>query len=158
MQWQDDPEIQMHLRERAVRNGILRSAIIWTPFFLLVLVLLVFFGFDKLTGGDRGSTWFLLVVLLIFNVLLGSQSIQSVADLLGKPHTVEGEISRRWARNDMFVVRQHYIRIGKRILRGDGDVVGDVKTGDTVKARFYPHSSVLVTVEKVETTQAQPPA
>jgi hypothetical protein len=149
MQWQDDPEIQMHLRERAVRNGILRSAILWTPFFLVALGCLLYFGFDKLTGGDRG-TWFLLVVLVIFNVLLGSQSIQSVADLLGKPHTVQGEISRRWARNDMLVVRQHYIRIGKRILRGDGDIIGDVKAGDTVKARFYPHSSVLVTVEKVE--------
>jgi hypothetical protein len=156
MNWQDDPEIQQKLRERRVRNGILRSAIIWTPFFVVALAALLFFGFDQLTGGDRGS-WFLVVVLLIFTVLFGSQSIQSLVDLIGQPRTARGEITRRWARNDMILMKTHYVRVGKHILRGDIDILADVTTGDEVEVRFYAHSAVIVHVEKVD-APAQPGA
>lgn len=146
--WQDDPEIAEQIRIRNVRMGILRSAIIWTPFFVLSLGAFLFFLFDQVTGGDRGS-WFLLVVLAIFSLLFGTQSVQSLVDLFGKPRTMEGEVTRRWARNDSFVLRTHYVRIDKTILRGDRFLLDPIQAGDRVTATFYPHSAVLISIEKL---------
>ena len=50
--WRNDSEIQQQLRERGVRNGILRTAVIWTPLFLVSAVALLYFLFDVLTGAD----------------------------------------------------------------------------------------------------------
>ena len=148
MQWQGDPEIQRALRERQVRNGILRSAILWTPFFATLAVLLVFFFIDRIIGPDHGSTWFLIVVLTIGTVIVGSQSLQALFDLFQGPRTTEGTVTRRWSRNDALVMRSHYLRVGKAILRGDVDIIRDVKAGDTVEVRYYPHSAVIVELEK----------
>lgn len=151
--WQDDPDIAEQIRIRSVRMGILRSAIIWTPFFLLSLGAFLFFFFDQVTGGDRGS-WFLLVVLAIFSLLFGTQSIQSLVDLFGEPRTMEGEVTRRWARNDSFVLRTHYVRIEKTILRGDRALLDPIKVGDRVTATFYPHSAVLISIAKLPEPEA----
>lgn len=148
MNWQGDPEIQQKLRERAIRNSILRTALLWTPFFVVAVGALLFFVFDKITGGDS-ATWFLLVVLVILSVLFGSQAIQSILDLVSQPHSMKGEVTRRWARNDMLVMKTHYVRVGTHILRGDVDLLADVKVGDDVDVRFYRHSAIIVGVERV---------
>ena len=157
MNWQNDPEIQRKRRERQVRNGILRTALLWTPFFVVTVGALFFFVFDKATGGDR-STWFLLVVLVILSVLFGSQSIQSILDLVGQPQRTKGEVTRRWARNDMLVMKTHYLRIDAQIMRGDIDLLVDVKVGDQVEVRFYRHSAIIVAVERLPAAVEQPAA
>jgi hypothetical protein len=148
----ENPALLDRERERSARNGIIRSAIIWTPFFLITGGALLFFFFDEVTGGDRGS-WFLIIVLTIFAVLFGSQSIQAIADLLSKPRTMEGPVTRRWTRNDSLVLRTHYVRVGKTILRGDRLALEEIKTGDRVAVRFFAHSGVLIAIEKL----AEPP-
>lgn len=148
-EWQDDPEIQRKLRERAVRNGIIRTAVIWTPLFLVSAVAFVYFLFDVLTGGDNG-TWFLIVVLAIFTTLFGFQSIQALLDLRTEPRALEEVVTRRWSRSDSLVMRSHYIRLAnKQILRGDALMLAEIKEGDRVSVRFYPHSAVLLSVEKL---------
>ena len=148
MNWNDDPEIQAKLREHSVRMGILRSAIIWSPFFIASFGGLVFFFIDQVTGGERG-TWFLIVVLSIFSLLFGSQCLQSWFDLFGKPRTITGEVTRRWTRRDSIVLASHYVRIGKTILRGTPDLLHDIDTGHQVTARYYAHSGILITIEKL---------
>jgi hypothetical protein len=149
MSWQDDPEIQRQLRERAVRNGILRTALIWTPLFLLAAGALLFFLVDLLTGGDRG-TWFLLVVLGLFTTLFGFQAIHALLDLRGEPKSIEDLVVRRWSRTDSFVMRSHYVRLAsKQILRGDVDLLDGVREGDRVVVRYYPHSAIIVSCERI---------
>ena len=150
-------EVEVSRRERDVRNGILRSAIIWTPFFIASLGGFLFFLADELTGGDRGS-WFLVIILGIFSFLFGSQSIQALADLFGKPREMEGQVTRRWARNDSIVLRTHYVRIDSQILRGEKLILDPIKTGDRVEARYFPHSGVLIWLEKVEAPAVEEPA
>jgi hypothetical protein len=157
MNWQDDPEIQQRRREHSVRMGVLRSALLWSPFFIASFGALLFFFFDLVTGGDRG-TWFLLVVLAIFSVLFGSQCLQAWFDLFGEPTTMTAEVTRRWTRNDSIVMRTHYVRIGKTILRGDAVMLAEIKLGDTVNARFYKHSGVLVSIEKLPSPAVATPA
>jgi len=157
MNWQDDPEIQRQLRERSVRNGILRSAIIWTPLFLITAGALLFFLFDMLTGGERG-TWFLLVVLALFTTLFGFQSIHALLDLRGEPRETQDVVVRRWSRTDSFVMRSHYIRLAsKQILRGDLDLLDGVREGDRVNVRYYPHSAVITWVERIESAEFSEP-
>ncbi len=149
MNWQDDPEIRRQTQEREVRGRVLRSALMWTPIFALAGGALLFFLVDQLVDGGRGS-WFLVGVLTIFAFLFGFQSIQSLLDLWGHPRQREGLVTRRWARNDSFVIRTHYVRIDKNLLlRGDVHILDDIKEGDAVSVRYYPHSAVVVQIERI---------
>jgi hypothetical protein len=142
-------------RERTLRRGIMRSAAIWTPLFLALIGLWVFFLWDRLAGPEYGSTWFLMVVLTIFGVLFGVQSISALRDLLGKPREESGIVSRQWTKRDSFVWKSYYIRMGRRILRGDEELLGSIRAGDHVQARFFTHSAILIDLTKLE-PPAQP--
>ncbi len=150
MNWQSDPELVKARQHNGVRGRLLRSAILWTPFFVASLGALAFFAFDRaFLGGDHGGTWFLVIVLLVLTVLFGFQSIQSLLDLIGQPRVESGFVGRRWSRSDSIVIKAHYIRLGKLILRGDQMVLDGIREGDYVEATFYPHSAVLVWVDKL---------
>ena len=150
MTWQDDPAIQAEMHRQGVRGRVLRSAIIWTPICALFALLLLFYFADTLfNGGDRGGTWVLVVVLAIVTSLFGFQAMQAVLDLASEPRTKTGEVSRRWSRTDSFVMRSHYIRLEKHILRGDAYQLAGISEGDYVEVTFYPHSATLVWAEKV---------
>ena len=155
MNWQDDPEVQRQVRINSARGKILRSTLLWMPLFLAALGGLLWFGYDRaFNGGENGGTWFLVVVLTIITVLFGFQAIQSLTDYLGEPKVERGTVTRRWARNDSLVLRTHYVRIGKRILRGDAYILDGIKEGDYVEVTFYPNSAVLIWAERKEEPQA----
>jgi hypothetical protein len=137
-------------RERKIRRAITRSALIWTPLFLVCAGALIFFFIDRLLGGDNGGTWFLVVVLSLFSALTGSQSFQAIADLAGSPHTHVGQVRRRWSKLDSFVMRTHYVRIDTAILRGDVALLDGIETGQRVTARYYKHSGILIAIRKAE--------
>jgi hypothetical protein len=147
--WQDDPEVREAMRAHSVRNRLIRSAIIWTPLFMASLAGALFYVFDTATGGDRGGTWVLVIVLGVLATLFGFQSIQTLLDLRSNPESEAGEVTRRWSRSDSLIMKSHYIRLGKRILRGDADQLFDIKDGDWVEVSFYAHSAVIVKVAKV---------
>lgn len=149
MNWNDDPDIQLALQESRVRRGLWINTIIWMPFFLLGLGLFIFFFIDVVFDLGRGGTVFLLVVLGILTTLFGFQGLQSVFDLFGKPKELSGWITRSWARSDSFVIKSHYIRVAKNIFRVDKLLHGDVDAGDYVKVRYYPHSAVVIALDKV---------
>lgn len=149
MNWNDDPQIVRERQKSTARSRLLRSIIIWGPLFLLSLGAFLFWTFDRaFLGGDNGGTWFLVVVLSVLTLLFGFQAIQSALDYFGEPKTDLGYVTRRWARSDSLVVKTHYIRVGKQILRGDQVILDGIREGDYVEATFYPHSAVLLWVEK----------
>jgi hypothetical protein len=148
MNWQDDPELQRKMQQQQVRGRLLRSTLLWGPPFLASLAALVFFTADRLFIHDYGSTWFLVVVLTVFTVLFGFQAIQSFMDDKGDTVSEQGRVTRRWARSDSFVIKTHYIRLEQKILRGDQLILDGIREGDWVEATYYPHSAVLVSVEK----------
>ena len=162
MNWQNDPELQRNMQQASVRGRLLRSTLIWGPPFLASAGALLFFGFDRIVGGSEfGSTWFLVVVLTILTGLFGFQAIQSFMDFIGQPEQRTGTVTRRWARSDSLVMKTHYMRLDKLILRGDQLILDGIREGDYVEASFYPKSAVLIWVEKrdppAETTHAEPP-
>jgi hypothetical protein len=145
-----DPLVQRAHQERRARNSLIRSAVIWLPLFAVSGGALLYFGFDKLTGGDSG-TWFLLVVLSILSFLFGYQGIHALLDLIQGDTTTEGFVIRRWARTDSLVMRSHYIRLDSReIFRIDNLYHGEAKAGDYVRVRYYPRSAVVIELERVQ--------
>ena len=149
MNWQDDPALQRSMQQAAVRGRLFRSMLIWGPPFLISLGAWLFYTFDRVIGGpEYGSTWFLVVVLTIITLLFGFQAIQSFLDWVGKPETRTGTVTRRWARSDSLVMKTHYMRLDKMILRGDQLILDGIREGDFVEASFYPKSAVLIWVEK----------
>jgi hypothetical protein len=127
------------------------------PLFIVAAAAFLFFLGDVLFDFGRGGTIFLLVVLAILAVLFGFQGLQAVLDLVGKPEEVTGWVSRRWARSDSFVLRSHYIRLDSHIFRIDRVYHADVKEGDYVTVRHYPHSAVVIHVEKAPIPEGSTP-
>lgn len=151
MNVQDDPVLQRELKARAVRAGILRSALLWVPVALIVGGAFAFFLYDRaIDGGERGGTWFLVAVLGFLAFLFGFQAVQSVLDLFTKPRVRQGKVTRMWTRRDSFVMKTYYVRIDRQILRADAHGVAGIREGDWVEVTYYPHSAVLVWAEKAE--------
>jgi hypothetical protein len=148
MNWQEDDELRIEMKKQSVRSRIMRSAILWTPLFLVSLGAALFYLFDTATGGGHGGTWVLVVILAVLATLFGFQSIQSLMDLRAAPQSTAGFVTRRWSRSDSFVMKSHYVRIEKRILRGDLDLLDSIVEDDYVQVSFYPHSAVIVWLEK----------
>jgi hypothetical protein len=156
MNWREDPQIMAEIQQRGVRGRLIRSAVLWTPLFLAAAVGLLYFFVDTaFLDGAHGGTWVLVVVLAVLATLFGFQSVQSLMDLRAKPVEQAGWVTRRWSRSDSIVMRSHYIRIGKRILRGDTDLLANIKQDDWVEVKFYPHSAVIVWVEKAEPPEGE---
>ena len=145
-------------RERTLRRGIIRSALIWTPVFVAVIGLWVFFLWDRLTGPEYGSTWFLMVVITVFGTLFGVQSISALRDLLSRPAEDDGLVTRQWTKRDSFVFKSYYIRLGRRILRGDEELLGAIRAGDRVHVRFFKHSAILIDIQVHEPPPRPEPA
>ncbi len=150
MNWEDDPELQAQIYEGRIRGGLIRSAALWTPCFLAVFGLLLFFLFDQLIGGGRGS-WFLVVILAVFSGLLGFQASQSLMDLRSAPVEATHVVVRRWSKSDSLVMRTHYMQLAnKAILHGDKHILDGIKVEDTVVVRYYPHTGVILSVDKAK--------
>ena len=153
--WRDDPDIQEEMHRRGVRARILRSAIVWTPLFVVMAALFLFFLWDTaLNSEGHGGSWVLVVILGIMASLFGFQAIQALLDLYGEPHNRTGMVTRRWSRSDSFVIKSHYIRLGKQILRGDEYQLAGVKDGDYVDVTYYPHSAVVIWLEKMPSPES----
>jgi hypothetical protein len=141
---------EIQKREKSLRRGITQTAVIWTPIFAATAGAWVFFLWDRIQGPDYGSTWFLMVVLSIFLLVFGVQSTSALRDLFGQPREASGMVSRFWTKRDSFVFKSYYIRVDRKILRGDRFVVGDVRAGDHVELRYFPHSGILIAVNVLE--------
>jgi hypothetical protein len=42
------------------------------------------------------------------------------------------------------------MRLGAKIFRGDAYLLADIRENDEVEVTFYPHSALLVWVEKIQ--------
>lgn len=143
-----DPSYRQAMEEARVRNGLIRSALIWTPLFLLSGGAFAYYFLGQLFGFG-GGTWFLTVVLGFVAFLMGYQGINALRDLVGGPRETEGRVTRRWARRDSIVFQSHYIRLDKKIFRIDSVFHGDIKVGDHVRLRYYPASMVVLSAERL---------
>ena len=145
--------------ESSPRAGLIRTAIFYTPLFLLTLVSFLAMLIGVLDGGIV-----LLVIAGIATFLFGYQSIQSLRDLrANRTATTQGPVNRIWSKMDFFISRSYYISVGRSIfripiqaywdlreeakrMRADGS---DEDYRIEVRVEHYPHTGNVISVERL---------
>ncbi len=148
-QWANDPDVMRAMAAARVRRGLWMNTLLWMPLFVLFFGLFIFFLADRIFDYGKGSTGFLIFVVGVMAALFGFQGFQSLFDLLSSPREREGFVTRRWARSDSFVLKSHYIRMDKQILRIERAFHDDIKEGDYVKITYYHHSAVVIHADRL---------
>jgi hypothetical protein len=149
------------------RGALIRSAVFYTPLFLLTLASLV----AMLTGVIEGGI-ILVVIALVATFLFGYQSIQAIRDLRVKQlQTTQGPVTRIWSKMDLFVTRSYYINVNRAIfriplqsywdlreeakkMRADGT---DEDYRIEVRVEHYPHSGNVIKVERLGVVPIEQP-
>jgi len=125
------------------RGRLIRDAILYTPPFLLFATMLAL----MIAGiWDRAIVGMIIIALLTF--LFGYQSIQTIRDLFSQPRDIVGPIRRLWTKRDGFIVKNYYMSVEKAIFHIPADEYVQLRAGDLVRVRAYPHTGTVVAIEK----------
>jgi hypothetical protein len=150
------------------RNALLRSALFYTPLFILTLI-----GIIAIVTGLFAGGWLLLIIGLIAAFLFGYQSIQSLRDLrVTSLRVTQGPVSRIWSKMDLFISRSYYINVNRNIFRIPIQAYWDLReeakrmrTDGTdedyrieVRVEHYPHTGNVVSVERLGLVPIESPA
>ncbi len=136
----------MEQAKAAARASLWRTAIVFTPLFLLSVAGIVVIILNLAREGPSGLI-ITLVLLLLAALLTGYQAVQSVRDLLSSPKETTGPIRRKWSRADMFVLRSYYIYVEGGVYKVDPPIYLELQEGDAVAIRHYPHTNTVVSIE-----------
>lgn len=131
---------------------VLRSALVFAPFLVIVLAGLGFLVVDTAEEGVSGGRIVALALVGSIALLLAYQVVQSVRDLFSDLTETVGLVERRWSRNDFFLFRNSYVFVGRSVFRLTPEQYLDVQLGDTVRVVHYPHTDA---VESVEVTRQE---
>jgi len=123
-----------------------RTAAVFTPLFLLSLAGIVAVIVNLVLEGPGGLI-VTAVLLAVAAFLTGHQAIQSLRDLLSSPRETAGAIRRRWSRADLLVIRSYYIYVEGGVYKVDPFIYLELKEGDFVAIRHYPHTNTVISVE-----------
>jgi hypothetical protein len=141
------------------RNALLRSALFYTPLFIITLAGVI----GIVTGLFQGG-WLLLIISAIAALLFGYQSIQALRDLhANRIITTQGPVSRIWSKMDLFISRSYYINVNRNIFRIPIQAYWDLREEAKrmradgtdqdyrieVKVEHYPHTGNVVSVDRV---------
>lgn len=149
------------------RAALIRSAVFYTPLFVLTLASFLAMLFGLLDGGIV-----LLIIAAIATFLFGYQSIQALRDLRAKElRTTQGPVTRIWSKMDLFVTRSYYINVNRSIFRIPIHAYWDLREEAKrmhadrsdedfrieVRVEHYPHTGNVVAVERLGVVPIQAP-
>lgn len=134
----------------AAWGAVLRSALLFTPFFALTLTGLSVLLAEALNEGFRAGQVVAISILGFVSLLFGYQVVQSVRDLFSGVVETTGVVERRWSRNDFFLFRNSYIFVARNVFRLEAEQYIEVGLGDRVRVVHFPHTSTVEALELVE--------
>ena len=135
------------------RRNVIRGAILWTPFFVLFAALAVSSLVRALD--ESGTAWVTFALTGLLALVTGDSAFAALRDLFAEPIETEGEISRKWIRSDLFIMRGRYVLVGTRAFRLRKTIFQTMpEVGRRVRCLHYPHSNALMSWSAVE----EPPA
>lgn len=134
---------------RAARSSIVRTAVVFTPLFVLSLAGVGLVLVSLVRDGMSGLV-VTLILLVLAALLTGYQSIQALRDLRGSPHVASGSIARKWSRADLFIMRSHYIYVDRSVYKVSPLIYAELEEGDAVSVTHYPHTNTVISVELEE--------
>lgn len=127
--------------------GVLRSALLFSPFFVVALVVMGIIVREIASEGMSGGRLIGIVLVGLMALLLGYQILQSVRDLFAGLVETTGLVERRWSRSDFFLFRNDYIFVHKNVYRLHPEQYVEVGLGDTVRIVHFPHTSAVEAIE-----------
>ena len=129
--------------ERA-RRGILRSMLLWTPVFALLIVGAVFMMVEAL--GGSGGSWFGFSLFALIGLLAGFSALSAFRDWFSEPVETTGQVARKWRKFDLLVFfRAHYVLISRRVFRVPRLMFEEMpEPGGWVYVNHYPHTNAVV--------------
>lgn len=133
----------------SARASVLRSALLFSPFLGLLLLLLAFILRDVAEDGASAGRLVGTVLVGSVTLLLAYQVVQSVRDLFSGLVETVGRVERRWSHNDFLLFRNSYIFVERNVYRIAPEQFIDVDLGDTVRIVHCPHTGAVETVEVV---------
>jgi hypothetical protein len=147
----------------ASRSGLIRTAALYTPLFLIALGATVA-GFVTRFLGTFDPGVILLFIGIVLSFLFGYQSIQALRDLReNRTVTTQGPVTRIWSKMDLFVSRSHYVAVGRNIFRVPVQAYWDLREEAKrmkadgseddylieVRIEHYPHTGNVVGIERL---------
>ena len=128
---------------RRARRRLIRSALIWTPTFVIFTGMSAYFLVKALDSDS--STWVAFVVTGLLGLLVSFASISALRDLFARPIETEARIQRKWTGSDMLVLPVHYVLVGRRVFRVPKLTYLEMpETGAVVRCLHYPYTNALV--------------
>ena len=135
--------------------SILRGALLFVPFLVVSLGVLVLLVQQIATEGASGGRIVAVVLDGFVAMLIGYQVLQSVRDLFSRLVETTGVVERRWDRSDLFFFRNTYIFVERNVFRLAPEEAIDVQLGDTVRVVHFPHTSTVERIVVVATGDAE---
>ncbi len=135
----------------SARASVLRSLILFAPFFAVAAGVLAFIVSDVATDGLGAGQLIGLLVVGFVALLFGYQVVQSVRDLLTNPIETVGRVERQWSHNDLLIFKNTYVFVKGSVFRLTPEQALDVDLGDVVRVTHFPHTS---TVDRIEVVTA----
>jgi hypothetical protein len=133
----------------SARASLIRTALLYTPLFVLLLAALGFV-IRELALEPGGGSVAAVVIVSLLALLTGYQSVQALRDLLAQPIQTEGVINRKWRRNDLFVMRSHYLLVNRHVFRVEPTDFMELEVDDTVSIVHYPHTDTVESLALLE--------
>jgi len=149
------------------RGPLIRSAIFYTPLFVLALA-----GTLSIVLGIFNGGLLLLIIGLLTTLLFGYMSIQALRDLRVKQISVtQGPVARIWSKMDLFITRSYYINVNRNIFRIPLQAYWDLREEAKrmqadgtdqdyrieVRVEHYPHSGNVIKVDRLGVIPAEKP-
>jgi hypothetical protein len=134
---------------RAARASLVRTALLFTPLFLLSLAGMGVVIWELVSEGPSGLI-ITVLLLCLAAFLTGHQSIQSVRDLRSSPRISNGLVDRKWSRADLVILRSYYIYVDRSVFKVTPLIYTELEEGDTVSVNHYPHTNTVISVELEE--------
>ena len=138
---QAEPERSRH------RLVVVRQAVLLTPIAVASIAIVVI-AFLKLLDGNSGYA-IMLVFFGFLAFLFGYQALQYLLDLRAQPVVLEGELSKKWSKGNIFffLLPSFYISCSRKIFTISRKEYALLLETDRLRIRHYPHS---LTVERLE--------
>lgn len=129
--------------ERRARRGLVRSALITTPPFVLFTVLTTF-NLIRAAEGNSG-VWIVTALTALITILFATTAVKSLLDLFGDPIEVSGLIKKKWIRSDFFLLRRYYVEVGDVIFRVRKDQFRSLPAADRpIGIYHFPHTQTVI--------------
>lgn len=129
--------------ERRARRGLIRTATVTTPLFILFAALTTLY-LVRAAEGNNGD-WIVTALMALIALLLATSAMESLRDLFVDPVETSGAVKKKWRKSDFLLLRQYYVQVGDEIFRVRKDQFQALPgTDQLIGVCHFPHTRTMV--------------